>query len=237
MCIRDRSGPSGGGHVGRGRDHGGRGSNQAETDGGSSTTVSSAASSAPASGPPDPSMPGRTVYIGGGSTSMGSAGADSSQTIGRARSVSGFAHASATTAATPSTYTEPWSRYTLDSMSAMPLSGAQPWRQVTVANDQGSPSAGIVPVNRTAQYLLADHSLPDTVGSMMARVILDSGSALTSISVGLLAQLSSLCDSAQLKLPFQNGPQTAHTDTREPVTVRHKTVPISVSVRTPWGAV
>ncbi|CAN0104385.1 unnamed protein product, partial [Sphacelaria rigidula] len=101
----------------------------------------------------------------------------------------------------------------------------------------GFPPTGVVPVDRTAQCLRADLSLPGTVGSLMARVILDSGSALTCISVGLLAQLSSLCGNAQLQLPFQNGPQTAHTATGEPVTVTHKTVPISVSVRTPWGAV
>ena len=96
-----------------------------------------------------------------------------------------------------------WSGYTLDSRSTMPLSGAQPWRQLTVANDQDSSSAGMVPVDRTAQCLRAEISLPGTVGSMMARVILDSGSALTSISVGMLVQLSSLCGNAQLKLPFQ----------------------------------
>ena len=83
----DQSRSSGGRHGGRGRGHGGRGrggrgSNQAETDDGSSTTVSSAAPSAPASSSSNPSMPGRAVYVGGSGASMGSAGADSSQTIG-----------------------------------------------------------------------------------------------------------------------------------------------------------
>ncbi|CAN0058259.1 unnamed protein product [Sphacelaria rigidula] len=71
----------------------------------------------------------------------------------------------------------------------------------------------------------------------MARVILDSGSARTSIGVGLLEQMSSQFVGAQLQIPFKNGPQTAQIATGAPVKVTHKTVPITVSVRTPWGAV
>jgi len=70
----------------------------------------------------------------------------------------------------------------------------------------------------------------------MARVILDSGSALTSIGVGLLEKLSLQFRGAQLQVPLENGPQTAHTATGSIVAVTHKTVPIAVSMRTPWGA-
>ena len=38
-------------------------------------------------------------------------------------------------------------------------------------------------------------------------------------------------------MPLENGPQTAHTATGSIVAVTHKTVPIAVSMRTPWGAV
>ncbi|CAM9686994.1 unnamed protein product [Sphacelaria rigidula] len=71
----------------------------------------------------------------------------------------------------------------------------------------------------------------------MARVILDSGSALTSVGVGLLEQMSSQFGGAQLQIPCENGQQTTQTATGAPVTIIHKTVPITVSVRTPWGAV
>ncbi|CAM9865028.1 unnamed protein product, partial [Sphacelaria rigidula] len=71
----------------------------------------------------------------------------------------------------------------------------------------------------------------------MARVFLGSGSALTSISVGLLQQMSSQFRCAQLQLPFENGPQMAQSATGAPVSIYHKTVPIAVKVRTPWGAV
>ncbi|CAM9255192.1 unnamed protein product, partial [Sphacelaria rigidula] len=118
----------------------------------------------------------------------------------------------------------------------MPSAGGQPWRQVTLGTEQGS-SAGVVPVDRKAECLRADLALPRSVGSFMARVILDSGSALTSIGVGLLEYMSSQFGGTQLKNPFENGPQTAQTATGAPVTVTHKAVPITVGVCTPWGAV
>ena len=37
-------------------------------------------------------------------------------------------------------------------------------------------------------------------------------------------------------MPLENGPQIAHTATGSIVAVTHKTVPIAVSMRTPWGA-
>lgn len=70
----------------------------------------------------------------------------------------------------------------------------------------------------------------------MVHVILDSESALTSIGVGLLEQISSQLGGARLQL-CENGPQTAKTATYTPVTVAHGTVPIAVCVRTLWGAV
>ena len=69
----------------------------------------------------------------------------------------------------------------------------------------------------------------------MARVFLDSGSALTSIGVGLLSQMSSSFGGAGL-IPLENGPRTARTATGANVSVTHKAVPIEVSLRTPWGA-
>ena len=71
----------------------------------------------------------------------------------------------------------------------------------------------------------------------MARVFLDSGSALTSIGVGLLSRMSSSFGGAALQIPLENGPRVARTATGATVTVTHKTVPIEVSVRTPCGAV
>ena len=70
----------------------------------------------------------------------------------------------------------------------------------------------------------------------MAQVILVSGSALTSIGVGLLEKLSLQFRGAQLQVPLENGPQTAHTATGSIVAVTHKTVLMAVSMRTPWGA-
>ena len=49
--------------------------------------------------------------------------------------------------------------------------------------------------------------------------------------------MSSQFGCAQLQLPFENGPQMAQSATGAPVTVSHKTVLTSVSVRTPWGTV
>ena len=71
----------------------------------------------------------------------------------------------------------------------------------------------------------------------MARVFLDSRSALTSIGVGLLSRMSSSFGGAALQIPLENGPRVARTATGATVTVTHKTVPIEVSVRMPWGAV
>ena len=85
--------------------------------------------------------------------------------------------------------------------------------------------------------MFACRSLPGSVGSFMARVFLDSGSALTSIGVGLLSRLSSSFGGAGLQIPLENGPRTARTATGATVTVTHKTVPIEVSLGTPWGAV
>ena len=107
---------------------------------------------------------------------------------------------------------------------------------MTVEGDR-SPGEGVVPVDRSGECFRADLSLPGSVGSYGARVILDSGSALTSIGVGLLSQLSSHFGGAVLRIPLENGPQQARTATGEPVTVTHKTAPIVVSLRTPWGAV
>ena len=71
----------------------------------------------------------------------------------------------------------------------------------------------------------------------MARVFLDSGSALPSIGVGLLSRMSSSFGGAALQIPLENGPRAARTATGATVWVTLKTVPIEVSVRTPWGAV
>ena len=71
----------------------------------------------------------------------------------------------------------------------------------------------------------------------MARVLLDFGSALTSIGVGLLERMSSSFGGAGLQIPLENGPRVARTATGANVTVTHKTVPIDVSFRTPWRAV
>ena len=78
--------------------------------------------------------------------------------------------------------------------------GAQPLRQVNVGAAQG-PSAGEIPVDQSAECLRADLSLPGSFGSFMARVFLDSGSALTSIGVGLLSRMSSSFGGAALQIP------------------------------------
>ena len=71
----------------------------------------------------------------------------------------------------------------------------------------------------------------------MARVFLDSGSALTSIGVRWLSRMSSSFGGAALQIPLEDGPRAARTATGATVSVTHETVPIEVSVRTPWGAV
>ena len=40
-----------------------------------------------------------------------------------------------------------------------------------------------------------------------------------------------------LQIPLVNEPRTARTATGANVTVTHKTVPIEITLRTPWGAV
>ena len=45
-----------------------------------------------------------------------------------------------------------------------------------MGHNHGPPSTGIVPVDHSAEGFRADLSLPGAVGSLMARVILDSGS-------------------------------------------------------------
>ena len=89
-------------------------------------------------------------------------------------------------------------------------------------------------VDQSAECLRADLFLPGSFGSFMARVFLDSGSALTSIGVGLLSRMSSSFGGAALQIPLENGPRVARTATGATVTVTHKTVPIEVSVLTPW---
>ncbi|CAN0385396.1 unnamed protein product, partial [Scytosiphon promiscuus] len=49
--------------------------------------------------------------------------------------------------------------------------------------------------------------------------------------------MSSHFGGAHVQIPFENGPQSARTATGNVVTVTHKTVPIEVSLRTPWGTV
>ena len=97
------------------------------------------------------------------------------------------------------------------------------------------PSAGEIPVDQSAECLRADLSLPGSFRSFMARAFLDSGSALTSIGVGLLSRMSSSFGGAALQIPVENGPRVARTATGATVSVTHKTVPIKE--RTPWGAV
>lgn len=63
-----------------------------------------------------------------------------------------------------------------------------------------------------------------------------SWSAFTSKGVGLPEQMSSQFSGARLQLRVEHGSQTAQTTTGTLVTFNHITVPIAVSVRTPWGA-
>ena len=49
--------------------------------------------------------------------------------------------------------------------------------------------------------------------------------------------MSSSLGGGGLQIPIENGPRVARTATEATVSVTHKTVPIEVSVRTPWGAV
>ena len=116
-----------------------------------------------------------------------------------------------------------------------PSAAAQTWRQVNVGAAQGC-SAGEIPVDQSAECVRAVLSLPGSFGSFMARVFLNSGSALTSIGVGLLSRMSSF-GGAALRIPLENGPRAARSATGFTVFVTHKNVPIEVSVRTPWGAV
>ena len=109
-------------------------------------------------------------------------------------------------------------------------------RQVTLSDDQDF-SAGEVPVDRSGELVRADRSLPGSAGSCMARVILDSGSELTSVGEGLVTQMLTQFEEDRLQIPFENGPQTVLTATGLLVKITHKTVPIAVSLRTPWGAV
>ncbi|CAM9771515.1 unnamed protein product [Hapterophycus canaliculatus] len=227
-----RDGGRGRGNRGRVKGRGGR---QSAADGSTSAAASSSGPSGTSAGSTASSVSGRAVYVGGAGNLAGSAGAGSSQPSSQA----GFSSEASTTVANtsaPSAYSASWSGWSADSQSMTPAAGAQPWRQVTLETRQG-PSAGVVPVDQSAECLRADLSLAGSVGSFMARVFLDSGSALTSIGVGLLSQMSSHFGGAQLQIPFENGSQTARTATGNVVTVTHKTVPIEVSVRTPWGAV
>ena len=152
------------------------------------------------------------------------------------RDRSGASSAGAAAATTRSAYSATWSGGNADFLFSTPSAGAQPWRQVNIGAAQG-PSAGEIPVDQSAECLRADLSLPGSFGSFMARVFLDSGSALTSIGVGLLSRMSSSFGGAALQIPLENGPRVARTATGATVSVTHKTVPIEVSVRTPWGAV
>ena len=63
------------------------------------------------------------------------------------------------------------------------------------------------------------------------------GLALTSIGVGLLSRMTSSLGGAAPTIPLENGARVTRTATGATVSVTHKTVPIEVSVRTPWGAV
>ena len=72
---------------------------------------------------------------------------------------------------------------------------------MTLGAAQG-PSAGEIPVDQSVECLRADLSLPGSVGSLMARVFLDSGSALTSIGDGLLSRMSSSFGGAGLQIPL-----------------------------------
>ena len=149
---------------------------------------------------------------------------DNSQPLGQAGLVSGATSAGATAATAPSAYSSTWSGGNADFLFSTPSAEAQPWRQVNIGAAQG-PSAGEIPVDQS-ECLRADLSLTGSVGSFMARVFLDSGSALTSIGVGLLSRMSSSFGGAALQIPLENGVRVARTATGATVTVTHKTVPI-----------
>lgn len=108
---------------------------------------------------------------------------------------------------------------------------------MTLGTYQDLFSAGVVQVDRSVEFLRPDLSLAGCVGSFMSSVILDPVSALTSIRVGLLEQIYAQFGGGRLRIPFENGPQTVQTATSAPVTGTYKTVPISVSVHSQWGAV
>ena len=65
----------------------------------------------------------------------------------------------------------------------------------------------------------------------------DYGSELTSIGEGLVTQMFTQFEADRLHMPFENGPRTVLTATGLPAEITHKTVPIAVNLRTPWGAV
>ena len=135
--------------------------------------------------------------------------------------MSGASSAGATAATAPSAYSAMWSGRNADSLFSTPSAGAQSSRQVTLGAAQ-CPSAGEIPVDQSAECLRADLSLPESVRSIMARVFLDSGSALTSIGVGLLLRRSLSCGGAGLQIPFENVPRTARRATGANVTVTIK---------------
>ena len=102
---------------------------------------------------------------------MGNGGVESSQPIGP----TGFVSEASLVAAKNGT-------------TRMSSADALPLRQVTLGNDQDF-SAGEVPVDRSGEHIRADLSLPGSAGSCMARVILDSGSELTSVGERLVTQM------------------------------------------------
>ena len=142
------------------------------------------------------------MYVGGAGNSVGSAGVDSAQPLSQAGPMSGASSAGATAATAPSACSATWSGWNADSLPSTPSAGAQPWRQVNIGAAQG-PSAGEIPVDQSAECLLADLSLPGSVGSFMARVFLGSGSAFTSIGVGLVSRMSSSLGGVGLQIPLE----------------------------------
>ena len=86
---------------------GGRGGNQAAAGGDTSAVASSAATlcgGGAAAGSSGSYVASRIVYVGGAGNSVGSAGVDSTQTLGQAGPVSGAPSAGATAATAPSAY-------------------------------------------------------------------------------------------------------------------------------------
>ena len=118
--------------------------------------------------------------------------------------MSGAYSAGATAATALSAYSATWSEWNADSLPSTPSASAQPWRQVNIGAAQG-PSAGEIPVDHSAECLRADMSLPGSVVLFMTRVFLDSGSARTSVGVGLLSRMSSRFGGAALQIPLENG--------------------------------